>query len=58
MAKTADGFSDGWIQYVVEPDDPVWVCDECGTDPQEGDTYWAREDDVLCEACFQEWRED
>jgi len=58
VPQLASGFYEGWQQYTVEPDDDVEVCDECSTDPQAGETYWAREDDILCEGCFAEWRDE
>lgn len=58
MAKQREGYAEGYIQHEVEADDGEVSCDECGTDLSVGDTYWDREDGIVCEHCFAEWRED
>lgn len=56
--KTADGYSDGWQQYIAEADDDVEECSECALNFEEGASYWSREDELLCEGCFAEMRDE
>lgn len=58
MAKPADGYSEGFQQYEAEADDGLELCDDCDVEFVVGDTYWTRDDEVLCESCFAEWREE
>lgn len=58
MAQAAEGYVDGWAQYRVEPEDADEICDECNVDLADGETYWTRDDEILCETCFSEWQEE
>ncbi len=58
MPQPADGYADGWQQYTVEAEYDDKVCDKCGDELADGETYWTRDDEILCEFCFAEWREE
>lgn len=58
MAKSEDGYHESWAQYTTEAEYGVETCDGCDEDMADGETYWTRDDEVLCESCFGEWREE
>ena len=58
MAQPAEGFHEEWQQYITEAEYGTEECDECGDEFADGETYWSRDDEFLCESCFAEWRED
>lgn len=58
MGKPVDGYTEGWAQYQLETEYGIETCDECNVDIRGGETYWTRDDEVMCETCFAEWQEE